>query len=83
MYQSQNISLQISCANMKQILKPVELHEIGLLCQKRLTSLPIQYVIEEWDFAGLNLRMNPPVFIPRPETHVSTFVICSHYFLIV
>uniref|UniRef100_A0A672PX52 HemK methyltransferase family member 1-like n=1 Tax=Sinocyclocheilus grahami TaxID=75366 RepID=A0A672PX52_SINGR len=30
--------------------------------------MPVQYVIEEWDFRDLTLKMKPPVFIPRPET---------------
>ncbi|XP_068951735.1 MTRF1L release factor glutamine methyltransferase isoform X3 [Petaurus breviceps papuanus] len=31
-------------------------------------QMPVQYVIGEWDFQGLTLKMAPPVFIPRPET---------------
>ncbi|XP_073888411.1 MTRF1L release factor glutamine methyltransferase isoform X14 [Macaca fascicularis] len=30
--------------------------------------MPVQYILGEWDFQGLSLRMVPPVFIPRPET---------------
>lgn len=30
--------------------------------------MPVQYIIGEWDFQGLTLKMEPPVFIPRPET---------------
>lgn len=30
--------------------------------------MPIQYIIGEWDFCDLVLKMVPPVFIPRPET---------------
>lgn len=30
----------------------------------------MQYVLGEWDFHGLSLKMAPPVFIPRPETEV-------------
>ncbi|XP_053455933.1 MTRF1L release factor glutamine methyltransferase isoform X2 [Nycticebus coucang] len=30
--------------------------------------MPLQYILGEWDFQGLNLKMVPPVFIPRPET---------------
>lgn len=30
----------------------------------------MQYILGEWDFQGLNLKMAPPVFIPRPETEV-------------
>lgn len=32
--------------------------------------MPVQYVIEEWDFRDLTLKMRPPVFIPRTETEV-------------
>ncbi|XP_035633082.1 MTRF1L release factor glutamine methyltransferase isoform X2 [Oncorhynchus keta] len=38
------------------------------LCSRRLNRMPVQYVIEEWDFRDLTLKMRPPVFIPRPET---------------
>lgn len=30
--------------------------------------MPIQYIIGEWDFYSLKLKMIPTVFIPRPET---------------
>ncbi|KAH0508613.1 HemK methyltransferase family member 1 [Microtus ochrogaster] len=30
--------------------------------------MPVQYILGEWDFQGLSLKMEPPVFIPRPET---------------
>lgn len=32
--------------------------------------MPVQYILGEWDFQGLSLKMAPPVFIPRPETEV-------------
>lgn len=35
--------------------------------------MPVQYVIEEWDFRDLTLKMKRPVFIPRPETEVKSF----------
>ncbi|XP_063104993.1 MTRF1L release factor glutamine methyltransferase isoform X5 [Cavia porcellus] len=31
-------------------------------------QMPVQYILGEWDFQGLSLKMTPPVFIPRPET---------------
>lgn len=37
---------------------------------RRLQRMPIQYILGDWDFAGINLKMRPPVFIPRPETEV-------------
>ncbi|XP_064223202.1 MTRF1L release factor glutamine methyltransferase isoform X2 [Aotus nancymaae] len=30
--------------------------------------MPVQYILGEWDFQGLSLKIVPPVFIPRPET---------------
>lgn len=38
------------------------------LCECRMARMPIQYIIGEWDFRDLTLQMQPPVFIPRPET---------------
>ncbi|XP_032810239.1 MTRF1L release factor glutamine methyltransferase isoform X3 [Petromyzon marinus] len=38
------------------------------LCCRRLMSMPVQYVIGQWDFMDLTLKMRPPVLIPRPET---------------
>ncbi len=38
------------------------------MCDCRLARMPVQYILQEWDFRRLSLRMRPPVFIPRPET---------------
>ena len=32
--------------------------------------MPVQYIIDEWDFRKTKLTMKEPVFIPRPETEV-------------
>lgn len=42
--------------------------KIGELVEARLERVPVQYIIKEWDFREINLKMVPPVFIPRPET---------------
>ncbi|XP_048190526.1 MTRF1L release factor glutamine methyltransferase isoform X2 [Perognathus longimembris pacificus] len=49
-------------------LTPQQVHCIQELCSRRLQRMPVQYILGEWDFRGLNLKMTPPVFIPRPET---------------
>ncbi|XP_057623976.1 MTRF1L release factor glutamine methyltransferase isoform X2 [Chionomys nivalis] len=49
-------------------LTPKQLQYIQELCSHRLQRMPVQYILGEWDFQGLNLKMEPPVFIPRPET---------------
>lgn len=33
-----------------------------------MARMPVQYIIGEWDFCEMVLKMTPPVFIPRPET---------------
>lgn len=47
------------------------------LCARRLEHMPVQYVIEEWDFHDLTLKIKPPVFIPRPETEELVSLILS------
>ncbi|XP_029412041.1 MTRF1L release factor glutamine methyltransferase isoform X2 [Nannospalax galili] len=51
-----------------QPLTPKQLQYIQELCSRRLQRMPVQYILGEWDFRGLSLKMVPPVFIPRPET---------------
>lgn len=49
-------------------LTPWQLQCVQELSSRRLQRMPVQYILGEWDFCGLNLKMTPPVFIPRPET---------------
>lgn len=51
-----------------QPLTPRQLQCIQELSSRRLQRMPVQYILGEWDFQGLSLKMVPPVFIPRPET---------------
>uniref|UniRef100_A0A3Q0RLL3 peptide chain release factor N(5)-glutamine methyltransferase n=1 Tax=Amphilophus citrinellus TaxID=61819 RepID=A0A3Q0RLL3_AMPCI len=53
---------------LTQFLSREQTEQIWKLCTRRLSRMPVQYVIEEWDFRDLILKMRPPVFIPRPET---------------
>ncbi|XP_065396713.1 MTRF1L release factor glutamine methyltransferase isoform X4 [Macaca fascicularis] len=53
-----------------QPLTSQQLQCIRELSSRRLQRMPVQYILGEWDFQGLSLRMVPPVFIPRPETEV-------------
>lgn len=53
----------------KQItLTEAQLNHFEQLCECRMARMPVQYIIGEWDFCDLVLKMTPPVFIPRPET---------------
>lgn len=51
---------------------------INELCQQRLKSIPVQYIIGEWDFHELVLKMRKPVFIPRPETEELADFVCDY-----
>ena len=43
---------------------------IALMSDQRLDQMPVQYIIGEWDFHNIAVKLSPPVFIPRPETEV-------------
>ncbi|XP_040891050.1 MTRF1L release factor glutamine methyltransferase isoform X2 [Toxotes jaculatrix] len=53
---------------LTEFLSREKTEHLWKLCTRRLSRMPVQYVIEEWDFRDLTLKMRPPVFIPRPET---------------
>jgi len=54
--------------NRKQELTAEQWQNLREMASKRLQRIPVQYIIGEWDFLDLTLKMVPPVFIPRPET---------------
>ncbi|XP_070192390.1 MTRF1L release factor glutamine methyltransferase-like isoform X1 [Littorina saxatilis] len=49
-------------------LSEEQLQEVDTLCERRLQHEPVQYVLGKWDFDDIELKLRPPVFIPRPET---------------
>uniref|UniRef100_A0A4W4EJK6 peptide chain release factor N(5)-glutamine methyltransferase n=1 Tax=Electrophorus electricus TaxID=8005 RepID=A0A4W4EJK6_ELEEL len=63
---------------LRETLTDKERECVWKLCSKRLTRMPVQYVIEEWDFRDLTLKMRPPVFIPRPETEELVSLVLEH-----
>ncbi|XP_043491488.1 MTRF1L release factor glutamine methyltransferase isoform X1 [Polistes fuscatus] len=52
-----------------------QLKELESLCECRLSRMPVQYIIGEWDFRDITLKLVPPVFIPRPETEIIVDII--------
>lgn len=62
---------------LSEILSPEKAEQIWELCAKRLLRMPVQYVIKEWDFRDITLKMRPPVFIPRPETEELVEIVLS------
>ncbi|XP_077040792.1 MTRF1L release factor glutamine methyltransferase isoform X2 [Agelaius phoeniceus] len=58
----------LDCKSLRTPLTALQQEQIQQLSHKRLQRMPVQYVLGEWDFQELTLKMRPPVFIPRPET---------------
>ncbi|NWW48618.1 HEMK1 methyltransferase, partial [Pedionomus torquatus] len=58
----------LNSKGLPTLLTAVQQEQIQQLSSKRLERMPVQYVLGEWDFQDLTLKMRPPVFIPRPET---------------
>lgn len=62
-----------------QNLTREEIKKINKLCHQRLQRVPVQYIIGEWEFRHLTLSMEPPVFIPRPETEELIDLVAKHH----
>jgi len=59
-------------------LSPDQALTLERLIQCRLARMPIQYIIGNWDFHSITLKVRPPVFIPRPETEQLVDLILSN-----
>ena len=42
----------------------------GADCRRRAAGEPLAYLLGEWEFCGLRLRVTPDVLVPRPETEL-------------
>lgn len=49
---------------------PAAATRLAARAERRLAGEPLQYVLGRWSFRGLDLRVDPRVLIPRPETEV-------------
>jgi release factor glutamine methyltransferase len=47
---------------------------VRTMVERRLAGEPLQYVLGEWSFRGIDLFVDPRVLIPRPETEVTANV---------
>ena len=53
-----------------KILPKNDLSQYDSLIKRRANNEPLQYIIGSTEFMSLPLRVNPTVFIPRPETEL-------------
>ena len=55
-------------ADGARTLNDEEQRALAALVERRARREPLAYVLGEWGFRGLSLRVDPRVLVPRPET---------------
>eukprot|EP00057_Strongylocentrotus_purpuratus_P026423 XP_011680897.1 PREDICTED: hemK methyltransferase family member 1 [Strongylocentrotus purpuratus] len=65
--------------DQSRILSTEERSRVMELASQKLARVPMQYILGEWDFRDLTLKMKAPVFIPRPETEMLVDLLVSYY----
>ena len=50
------------------VLTQQQQEQLRQLASRRLEGEPLQYLLGEWEFCGLTLKVGPGVLIPRPDT---------------
>ena len=53
---------------LARLRESLEAPEFEALLARRLAHEPIAYILGEWEFFGLQLAVEPPLLVPRPET---------------
>jgi len=61
------------------ILQEGELDNIRKIIKLRKEGVPLQYLLGEVNFCGLEFKIKPGVFIPRPETEILVDYIINNY----
>ncbi|HDM08708.1 MAG TPA: peptide chain release factor N(5)-glutamine methyltransferase [Candidatus Omnitrophica bacterium] len=61
------------------ILQEGELDNIRKIIKLRKEGVPLQYLLGEVNFYGLEFKIKPGVFIPRPETEILVDYIINNY----
>jgi release factor glutamine methyltransferase len=56
--------------NFDRILKKREIENFKDLIKKRVSGMPVAYILGEKEFMGLRFVVNENVLIPRPETEI-------------
>ncbi|XP_077261392.1 MTRF1L release factor glutamine methyltransferase-like isoform X1 [Temnothorax americanus] len=55
-----------------------QIEKLESLCESRLSSpcrMPVQYIVGEWNFRDITVKLVPPILIPWPETEILVDVV--------
>ncbi|HAW60119.1 MAG TPA: peptide chain release factor N(5)-glutamine methyltransferase [Actinobacteria bacterium] len=64
-------------AHDSRVLTEAEKASCEAIIEERLRGVPTQYILGEQPFRYLNLKLEPGVFIPRPETEILVELVVS------
>jgi release factor glutamine methyltransferase len=56
--------------NLHGLLQETEREVLDKMIQRRISGEPLQYILEEQAFWSIDLKVDPRVLIPRPETEL-------------
>ncbi len=65
-----NCSREKLYLDRKRILTQEESRFLAFAIKRRIKGEPLQYILGKTEFMGLEFKLKPPVFIPRPETEI-------------
>lgn len=68
---------RVSLSHNKE-LEPAVVTAVLKAAQKRADGYPLQYLLGNWDFLNLTLKVGPGVLIPRPETELLCEISASY-----
>ncbi len=64
------VSLTTLMMRLRDPVEMIHVKQARRLGARRLTGMPLAYVLGEWEFMGHRYRVGPGVLIPRPETEL-------------
>jgi release factor glutamine methyltransferase len=81
---SLNLSREELYVRLHRELKEGERKTLEGLIQRRISGEPLQYILGHQEFWSINFKVDPRVFIPRPETELlveqSLLILCEKTF---
>ncbi|XP_008210371.2 MTRF1L release factor glutamine methyltransferase [Nasonia vitripennis] len=65
-------------AKQRESLDDMQLEKLKLLCNRRLSKMPLEYCTEESDFRDTKLKLSAPIFIPERQTEILVDLLLKH-----